>query len=184
MSTQSPPHLHNAVHFNEIFLHLHRPLHPLSLLHPQRMSSWHTTDACGIVIQEIVKRPFSSDSQPHWFGSGRFCWITSDWLQQYPAWYTARLVCCKSASEVEFPLMSGLSLQTNLFYIRWRRILCLCGHTEVKQTFQSMEKLCHTQRLKDSLKVLESLLWLPIGSKYSMPLFFLCQKRRIPGRTQ
>ena len=53
-----PPHLQRAVHFNEVFLHLQRPLHPFSGLHPQQMSSRHT--ACGIVIHLIENPPFSS----------------------------------------------------------------------------------------------------------------------------
>ena len=41
-----PLHLQRAAHFNEDFLHLQRPLHPFSGLHPQQMSSRHAAEAC------------------------------------------------------------------------------------------------------------------------------------------
>ena len=60
MSSQSPPHLQRAVHFNGDFLHLQHSLQPFFGLHPQQMSSQHTAEACGIVIHLIENPPFSS----------------------------------------------------------------------------------------------------------------------------
>ena len=59
-SSQSPPNLQGAVHFNEDFLHLQRPLHPFSGLHPLQMSSQQTAKVYVIVIHLIKNPPFSS----------------------------------------------------------------------------------------------------------------------------
>ena len=50
MPSQSPPHLHRAVHFDDEVLHLQCPLHPISVLHPQEMSSRQIAEAFSMVI--------------------------------------------------------------------------------------------------------------------------------------
>ena len=69
-------YLHNAVHFSDALMHLHRPRQPLSLWQPQRTNSWQILEASGSFVHTIS---YPSDFlHPHSVRSGSVASFKSD----------------------------------------------------------------------------------------------------------
>ncbi|WAR26063.1 hypothetical protein MAR_011767 [Mya arenaria] len=90
--SQSPVHLHKAVHGRLAFTHLHRPRQPLSLSHPHFRSSIHDF-AAGKSVNHTgchVELGSSSFVQPCEAGEGSVGDGLRDCPQQKPAWLSNR----------------------------------------------------------------------------------------------
>ena len=93
--------------FNHSFHHIQEqhPEHPLSALHQHFVSSLHTSDRFGCIIQHGTKL-FPCLFHPHSFGLGRFCIGINEWTQTKAAWYTALRRCCFNESCVGSKFLS------------------------------------------------------------------------------
>ena len=84
--SQWPPHLKNAVHGRDAWLHLQRPWQPFLWLQPQRITSFHILKASGMDVHTILQY-LSFISQPHSHESGNEGILHNDCgAQQYEAW--------------------------------------------------------------------------------------------------
>ena len=94
-----PSHRHRTVHLRPAFPHLQFPLQAFSQL------QWNSSEHALPTSSRIVHLGFhtlvwSFRTQSHSEGSGMFRSRPRACLQTYPAWCSARLVCCRRASWV------------------------------------------------------------------------------------